>query len=249
MNVIVIDDEKRARNVLRVLLEEHCPEIDTIYEAEDLLSGVEKIKEYHPEIVFLDIEMPQHSGLEIVNFLDKEAFQFEIVFTTAYSEYAIKAFQLAAIDYILKPVRPSQVKEAVARATHFIGKSNINQKLEELKNEMQSEGFKKIALPVADGIRFEQIENIVVLEAEGMYTNITMKDGETIVISKPLKHFVNLLQDLSFFYKPHRSYFINLRFIKQYVRSDGGYVVMENGQSVSISKDNRDDFLELMRQL
>ncbi|RMB58595.1 DNA-binding response regulator [Dokdonia sinensis] len=247
MNVIIIDDEKRARNVLRVLLEEHCPEITTIYEAEDLRSGVALIKEHHPEIVFLDIEMPQHSGLEIVNFIDKDAFQFEIIFTTAYSEYAIKAFQLAAIDYILKPVRPSQVKTAVARAIQFIGKSNINQKLEELKNEMKSEGFKKIALPVADGIRFEQIEDIVVLEADGMYTNIAMRDGETIVISKPLKHFVNLLQDLPFFYKPHRSYLINIRFIKQYIKSDGGYVRMENGQSVSISKDNRDDFLALMQ--
>jgi two-component system LytT family response regulator len=249
MIAIIIDDEPKARNVLRVLLEENCPEVEAIFEAEDLLGGVALIKKEKPQLVFLDIEMPEHSGLEIVNFINKESFKFEIIFTTAYSEYAIKAFQLAAIDYILKPVRPSQVKQAVGRAIQFIGKSNINLKLDALKQGMQSASFKKIALPVADGIRFVSFDELVILEADGMYTKITMKDKSTIVISKPLKHFVDLLGSYPAFYKPHRSYLIHLKYIKQYVKSDGGYVIMETDHSVSIAKDKRDDFLKIMAGL
>ncbi|MFT5750698.1 MAG: two-component system LytT family response regulator [Flavobacteriales bacterium] len=249
MIAIIIDDEPKARSVLRVLLEENCPEVEVIYEAEDLLGGVALIKKEKPQLVFLDIEMPEHSGLEIVNFIDKESFKFEIIFTTAYSEYAIKAFQLAAIDYILKPVRPSQVKKAVGRAIQFIGKSNINLKLDALQQGIQSASFKKIALPVADGIRFVSFDELVILEADGMYTKIIMKDESTIVISKPLKHFVDLLDAYPAFYKPHRSYLIHLKYIKQYVKSDGGYVVMETDHSVSIAKDKREDFLEIMAGL
>jgi two-component system LytT family response regulator len=246
MIAIIIDDEPKARNVLRVLIEENCPEVNAIYEAEDLMSGVALIKEIKPQLVFLDIEMPEHSGLEIVNYVNKESFEFEIIFTTAYSEYAIKAFQLAAIDYILKPVRPSQVKQAVDRAVQFIGKSHVNLKLDALQQGMQSASFKKIALPVADGIRFVSFDDLVILEADGMYTKITMLDGSIIVISKPLKHFADLLESYPAFYKPHRSYMIHLKYIKQYVKSDGGYVIMETDHSVSIAKDKRDDFLKIM---
>lgn len=246
MIAVLIDDEPKARNVLRILLEENCPEIETIYEAEDLLSGVAIIKIQHPQLVFLDIEMPEHSGLEIVNYIDKDAFQFEIIFTTAYSEYAIKAFELAAIDYILKPLRPKQVRQAVARATKLIGKSHINKKLDALKEGVELASFKKIALPVSDGIRFVAISDLAILEADGMYTKITMKDATDIIISKPLKHFANLLIDFKMFYKPHRSYLINLKYIAQYVKSDGGYVVMETGNIVSISKDKKEEFLQLM---
>lgn len=249
MIAIIIDDEPKARNVLRVLIEENCPEVSAIYEAEDLMSGVALIKEIKPQLVFLDIEMPEHSGLEIVNYVNKESFEFEIIFTTAYSEYAIKAFQLAAIDYILKPVRPSQVKQAVDRAVQFIGKSHVNLKLDALQQGMQSASFKKIALPVADGIRFVSFDDLVILEADGMYTKITMLDGSIIVISKPLKHFADLLESYPAFYKPHRSYMIHLKYIKQYVKSDGGYVIMETDHSVSIAKDKRDDFLKIMASL
>jgi len=152
MKAIIIDDERKARNVLKILIEENCPKITAIFEAEDLLSGVDLIKKEQPNIVFLDIEMPEHSGLEILNFIEKEVFNFEIIFTTAYSEYAIQAFQLAAIDYLLKPVRPIQVKEAVDKAIKFIGSSQINIKLEELKKSLVSSNFNKIGLPFSDGI-------------------------------------------------------------------------------------------------
>lgn len=249
MNAIIIDDEPKARNLLRILIEENCPKITQIHEAGDLLSGVEIIRRETPSIVFLDIEMPEHSGLEILNFIEKDVNNFEIIFTTAYSEYAIQAFQLAAIDYLLKPVRPNQIKQAVEKAIEFMGKSQINTKLEELKTSLNQEQFDKIGLPVSDGIKFVNFKDIIMMEADGMYTKISTVDEAEILISKPLKHFVDLLKRIPLFYKPHRSYLINLKFIKQYVKSDGGYILMDNDKSVSISKDKKEEFLEIVNSI
>ncbi|MBV1924506.1 MAG: LytTR family DNA-binding domain-containing protein [Flavobacteriaceae bacterium] len=249
MKAIIIDDESKARNLLRILIEENCPKITQIFEASDLLSGVEIIKKETPNIVFLDIEMPEHSGLEILNFIEKDVLNFEIIFTTAYSEYAIQAFQLSAIDYLLKPVRPSQIKEAVDKAIQLIGKSQINTRLEELKNSLNSSNFNKIGLPVSDGIKFVSFDDIIMMEADGMYTKISTKTENEILISKPLKHFVDLLKNIPTFYKPHRSFLINLKYITQYVKSDGGYIVMDNGKGVSISKEKKEEFLNIVKTI
>lgn len=249
MKAIIIDDERKARSVLKILIEENCPKITEVFEAQDLLSGVELIKQERPNIVFLDIEMPEHSGLEILNFIEKEDFTLEIIFTTAYSEYAIQAFQLAAVDYLLKPVRPTQVKEAVDKAIKRIGSSQINMRLDELKKSLASSNFNKIGLPFSDGIKFVNFSDIIVLEADGMYTKITTSVTTEILVSKPLKHFVDLLKSHSEFYKPHRSFLINLNYIKEYIKKDGGYIIMDNDKSVSISKDKKEEFLTIVSNL
>lgn len=249
MKALIIDDEKKARQVLHILIEENCPKITQIFEAEDLLSGVELIKKEEPSIVFLDIEMPQHSGLEILNFIEKEVYNFEIIFTTAYSEYAIQAFQLSAIDYLLKPVRPSQVKDAVDKAVSFLGNTQINKRLSELKESLQNSNFKKIGLPNADGIKFVDFNDIISLEADGMYTKVSTLNDGTILVSKPLKFFVESLQKIKVFYRPHRSYLINLTHIKEYVKKDGGYILMGNNKAVSISKDKKEEFLTIVQNI
>jgi two-component system LytT family response regulator len=249
MKALIIDDEKKARQVLHILIEENCSKITEIFEAEDLLSGVELIKKKQPNIVFLDIEMPEHSGLEILNFIEKEVYNFEIIFTTAYSEYAIQAFQLSAIDYLLKPVRPSKVKEAVDKAIAFLSNSQINKRLTELKTSLQESNFKKIGLPNADGIKFVDFTDIITLEADGMYTKVsTLKEG-TILVSKPLKFFVDVLQKIKTFYRPHRSHLINLLYIKEYIKKDGGYILMENNKTVSISNDKKEEFLNIVQNI
>ena len=249
MKALIIDDEKKARQVLRILIEENCPKITEIYEADNLLSGVDLIKKESPNIVFLDIEMPEHSGLEILNFIEKEVYNFEIIFTTAYSEYAIEAFQLSAIDYLLKPVRPNQVKEAVDKALTFLGNSQINKRLSELKDSLQNSNFKKIGLPNADGVKFVNFNEIISLEADGMYTKVSTLKDATILVSKPLKFFVDLLQKINTFYRPHRSYLINLAYIKEYIKKDGGYILMENDKTISISKDKKDEFLMIVQNI
>ncbi|TDY14052.1 MULTISPECIES: LytR/AlgR family response regulator transcription factor [Flavobacteriaceae] len=249
MKALIIDDEKKARQVLQILVEENCPKITTILQADNLMFGVELIKQEAPNIVFLDIEMPEHSGLEILNFIEKEVHNFEIIFTTAYSEYAIQAFQLSAIDYLLKPVRPSQVKDAVDKAIKFLGNSQINKRLTELKSSLEDANFKKIGLPNSNGIKFVNFTDIIMLEADGMYTNVTTLSDGDILVSKPLKFFVDLLQNIKMFYRPHRSFLINLAFIKEYIKKDGGYIIMENDKSVSISNDKKEEFLTIVQSI
>jgi len=247
MKAVIIDDEEKARRLLRVLIEENCKNISSVYEASNLLDGVQLIKEIDPAIVFLDIEMPGHTGLEILDFINKEDFQFEIIFTTAYSEYAINAIQLSALDYLLKPVRASKLKEAVVKATEFLGRSKFNQKIDELKKVFESKSFKKIGLPVKDGVEFVAFNDIIMMEADGMYTKISTQTKGELLISKPLKYFVEILSKVAVFYKPHRSYLINLEHIQKYVKADGGYIVMENDKAVSISKDKTEEFIAVMQ--
>lgn len=249
MQALIIDDEPKARNLLKILIQENCSKIENISTAEDLLSGVELIKKEQPQIIFLDIEMPEHSGLEILDFIDKEHYNFEVVFTTAYSEYAIQAFELSAIDYLLKPIRVDKLQLAVEKAALSIGKSQVNIKIEELRKSLKSLNFKKIALPVADGIKFVDFEDIIMLKADGMYTNISLQSKDEILISKPLKHFVELLGSTPTFYKPHRSYLINLKYIQEYSKKDGGYIVMDNNETVSISKDKKEEFLTIVQSI
>lgn len=249
MEAIIIDDERKARSLLRILIEENCPKITSIIEAEDLLSGVALIKERKPQIVFLDIEMPEHSGLEILSFISREEVTFEIIFTTAYSEFAIKAFQLSAIDYLLKPLCAETVKEATEKAIQQIGKSDISLKLEELKKSLKTVNFNKIGLPFSDGFKFVNFDDIILFEADGMYTKVTTVKETEILVCKPLRHFVELLEIQPNFYKPHRSYLVNLKYIKEYIKKDGGYIVMDNNKSVSIANDKKEEFLIIIQNI
>ena len=150
MKAVIIDDESKARNLLRILLEENCPQIQQIEEAPDLPKGVALINKFHPDIVFLDIEMPGYSGVQILDFFTPEAITFQIIFTTAYSDYAIKAFELNAIDYLLKPLRDDQLEAAVKKAIDQIGKSKVSERLEELRNTLNVRNIRKIGLPISN---------------------------------------------------------------------------------------------------
>ena len=248
MKALIIDDEPKARQVLKILIAENCPELQVVASAEDLLSGIEMIKEHQPDIVFLDIEMPEHSGLEILDLMDGEV-NFRIIFTTAYNNYAVDAFKLSAIDYLLKPLRPEKLKDAVEKAIKNVKNNQINERLAELRRSLQDDTFTKIGLPYADGIKFVEFKNIICIKASGMYTAFSLTTEKMILVSKPLKHFADILEKLPNFYKPHRSYLINLHHIKEYVRSDGGYIVMENDNEVQLSKDKREEFLSIVKYI
>ena len=247
MKAIIIDDERKARNVLRILVNENCQEITEIIEAKNLVEGVEFIKKEKPNIVFLDIEMPGHSGLEILDFFETDIIDFEIIFTTAYNEYAIEAFHLSAIDYLLKPIRPTQLTEAVKKAIQKIGKSQISLRIDELNKSLKSSNFTKIGLPFAEGITFVNFDDIILLKADGSYTKVFML-SEEFLVSKPLKYFIEIIKS-NLFYQPHRSFFINLKFIKAYIKKDGGYILMDNGKSVSISNDKKKEFLDIIQSI
>lgn len=249
MKAVLIDDEQKARMLLHTILDEYCEEIDEVAMAPNLTEGVALIREKQPDIVFLDIEMPDYLGTQIIDFFEPEEMRFSIIFTTAHANYAIKAFEMNAVDYLLKPLRPKQVREAVQRAEAQQKQNNLAEQLSQLQGALSTQEFKKIGLPVADGILFVEIQEIIAIEADGMYTKVyTQNDGQQ-TISKPLKYFIDLLEDVPNFYRPHRSFFINLRFVKQFVRRDGNYILMDNDVIVSISRDKRDEFLDVLSGL
>ena len=246
MKALIIEDEPRARNLLRTILEESCPEITTIWEAEDLPSGVKVIHANQPELVFLDVEMPGYAGTQIMEFFDESQVNFQIIFTTAYSEYAIKAFEVSAISYLLKPLRHRQVREAVEKASSLHSSQQINSQLKELSFALNTLQFGKVGLPVSDGILFVKLENIYYFKASGMYTEVVTVNHGTQIISKPLKYFVEILEHNQLFFRIHRSYFINTQYIRQLVKRDGYHLIMDNDDVVTASKEKAQGLMQML---
>jgi two-component system LytT family response regulator len=193
--------------------------------------------------------MPNYSGLQLFDFITIDEVQFELVFTTAYSEYAIQAFEFSAIDYLLKPLRPNKVIHSIQKAKKALEQNQVQQRLTELKNTLASEKFNKLALPVEDGVRFIKIEDIYFCEADSMYTNFYLKGNEKILISKPLKYFTDLLENRELFYKTHRSYLVNLQYLQKIVKKEGTYIELENNHRIPVSKEKKEDLLQLINSL
>lgn len=249
MKVIIIDDENKARRLISTLLTENCPEISMQLEADDLETGVALIKEHQPDIVFLDIEMPKHSGLQIVDFFEPNEMNFQIIFVTAYNEYAIQAFKLSAVDYILKPVDILELKTAIEKAKKNIESKSINNRLDDLKKVFQQLSINKMVLEIPKGILFVSHDDIILFEADGMYTKVYMKNNESQLICKPMKHFVDQLEGKPIFYKPHRSFLVNLKYIKELSKKDGFHLIMENNKTIPIAKEKKDEFLQMIQDL
>ena len=246
MKIVVIDDELKARSLLKNVIGRLQDDHYEVFEADDLESGVAIIKREQPKLVFLDIEMPNEQGTEILNYFDASEVNFEIVFSTAYSDYALRAFEMNAIDYILKPIRPKKVLDVIKRVRETHNQQNIQERLQELKDSLSNGNFDKLGVPVKDGIRFVRLEDIIHLEADGMYTRIHLSGEPTLMVSKPLKFFGHLIERGKSFYRPHRSHIFNVRYLKQYVKKDGNYALLENDSVVPISKDKRDEFVSLI---
>ncbi|MBN2867154.1 MAG: response regulator transcription factor [Flavobacteriaceae bacterium] len=247
MKAIIIDDEKRARHLLSNLIKEHCPSISEIYEASDLKAGVDLIKTELPDVAFLDIEMPNQSGLDILEYFPNQI-DFKIIFVTAYNQYAIEAFKLSALDYLLKPVDITELKEAVLKAKEAVDTNNLSEQLNKLRDSLKQLSIDKIALEIPKGILFASHNDIIYFEADGMYTNVQLVEGKQKTICKPLKHFVEQLSKNAMYFKCHRSYLINLKYVEELVKDDGDYLLMSNQKRIPISKSKRDQFLEVVKE-
>ena len=249
MNVLIIDDENKARTLLEHLIRKECPEIDIIFQASNLETGVQILKEKKPEIVFLDIEMPKHSGLEILDFFENETVDFQIIFSTAYNQYAVEAFKISAIDYLLKPIDANELRNATEKAIEAIQKNSKNHILTDLKNAFQQLSINKLALEIPKGILFADHDDLILFEADGMYTKVYFKDNKTELICKPIKHFVEQLEKTTIFYKPHRSYLVNLKHIKELSKKDGYHLIMQNNKTIPIAKDKKEEFVKIIQEV
>ncbi|MGQ0740136.1 MAG: LytR/AlgR family response regulator transcription factor [Bacteroidota bacterium] len=238
---IIIDDEQKGIIALKQKLIDYCPGIELAGEANSGREGIQLIEQLHPDIVFLDIEMPGMDGFEMLKKIS--ARNFHIIFTTAYDHYAIKAIKFAAFDYLLKPVDIEELKQAVEKIANTRPQSQVK-KLEVLEqNLFTSPALNKIAIPTLEGLLFFDLKDITYLEAHSNYTEIHFINHQKLVASRNLKEFEELLPS-DMFFRPHHSHIINLNFIKRYIRGDGGQIELQNGTRVSVSRRKKEEFLK-----
>jgi two-component system LytT family response regulator len=235
MKAIIIDDETKARQLLEAMLVELCPDVEVLSSCNNLSSGVKAIKLFKPDVVFLDIEMPGHSGLQLLDFLVEEEITFDIVFVTAYNEYAINAFKLEAIDYLLKPVDAEQLIQAVERCKRKRQKDFDKYQL--LKHRFSSSNQEKLAISQLDGVLLVPHQNILYLEGDGSYTKVVCRDSSVYTASRNLKYFEGVLSTNEDFFRCHKSYIINLSQVVGLTRGDRVTAkLMDTEVSVSIDK-------------
>lgn len=243
VHCIIIDDEVNCIEMLEWLLKTYCPDvaIDALCDSGE--KGIEAINKFKPDVVFLDIEMPRMNGFDMLEKFDK--LFFDVVFTTAYNKFAIKAFNYSALNYLLKPVDPEDLQKTIKRIDEkksSTSKEQLNILLQNIKNISQP--VQRIALSTSDGLIFVETKDIMYCQAESNYTNVKLTNGKKILVAKTLKDIDETLSGKDFF-RLHNSYLININQIKKFVRGDGGYVVMNDDTEITISRSRRDEFFDM----
>lgn len=239
---IVVDDELKSRESLKKMLLTFCEGVDVLATCQNVAEGLEAIAQYKPDVVFLDVQMQGETGFDLLTKL--KSIDFEVIFTTAYSEYAIKAIQFSAIGYLLKPIDINELQSAVERVK---GKQegSIVERMQQLLQNVKTTNHEnyKMALPTAEGLTFIKVSEIMYLKASGNYTEIYMTNGHKHLVSRNLKEYEDMLSEQNFF-RIHHSSLINVNFIQSYVRGEGGYVIMNDNSSLDVSRRKKEAFLE-----
>lgn len=245
MKAIIIEDEKRAQIYLKGVINQVAPEIEVVAICDDLPSGVLAIRKFQPEIVFLDIEMPKYNGLEIVNFFGKDEIQFNIIFTTAYNQYAIQAFKTSALDYLLKPIDPEELKETIERYKQK--QLTTFHKLQVAKLRLSH--TEKIAIPDGNNLIMIEVNEILYLKADSNYTDIHLTNGKKYTTSRILKNFEGTLSSYSQFFRCHKSYIVNILHTLKFSKANGGTVILKNDVEIPISIEKTDTFLKAFKKI
>jgi two-component system LytT family response regulator len=243
---ILIDDELHCTETLQEKLKLYCPLIEVINIYNDPLLALEALQKSQPDIVFLDVEMPHLNGFGLLEKLG--AINFEIVFTTAYDQFALQAFKMSAFDYLLKPIEKEDLIKCVEKLKERKTKPITNDQMQILMQHMHhaAQADKaKIAIPSLDGLEFFYVKEIIYLEAQSNYCRIHIQTGKPILVTKTLKDFEAILIPYQFF-RIHHSYLINLAYVKKYIRGEGGTVMMENGQELDVSRRKKEDFIKAL---
>jgi two-component system LytT family response regulator len=240
----LIDDERNALEMMEWLLLTYCPQVEILAMCNSAQQGIEAIHEFKPDVIFLDIEMPRMNGFDMLEQFDK--LFFDVVFCTAYDQFAIKAFKYSALNYLLKPVDPDDLKATIARIED---KKSVptREQFQLLMQHIHQPGKttpQRIALTTNDGMIFVPTTDIIYCEAESNYTTVVLVGGKKVVVSKVLKDIDEALSGPDFC-RVHSSFLINVNRIRKYVRGDGGYLIMDDDTNISISRNRRQEFMEL----
>lgn len=246
IKAVIIDDERNSIEMLEWLITTYCPEVQILALCQSGEEGIQAIKQHKPEVIFLDIEMPKMNGFDMLEtFKDID---FEIVFTTAYDKFAVRAFRYSALNYLLKPIDPDDLKATIGRLKEK--KSTPSREQMELLFQnliARNNPVERIALSTNDGLIFVQTKNIAYCKAESNYTHVVMADGQKILVAKTLKEIDETLSGKDFF-RVHNSYLVNINHITKFVRGDGGYILMPDKTEIIIARSKRDEFFQLFHR-
>lgn len=241
MRAVMIDDEKNCRVSLRNNLREYCPAIEIVGEADGVTTGISLIKEIKPEVIFLDIQMIDGNGFDVLDAFDQ--IDFKIIFVTAFDNYAIKAFNYSAVHYLLKPVHPNDLKEAVERTHELIGDGN--DQLDKLKDQYNSGEFKEITLLASQGYQNILLDNIIFIEGENNYSRFYLTDGKKIIVTKTLKSYENMLPEEEFV-RTHKSFILNVNHFRRFDPTTMEVTTL-NDHVINVSRRNKARFVELLK--
>jgi two-component system LytT family response regulator len=240
---IIIDDERNSRDSLQKKILQYCKDLEIVAICENGEEGLEKIELLQPDIVFLDVEMPRMNGFTMLQQLKTR--QFELIFTTAYDHYAIRAIRFSALDYLVKPIEAEDLRQAVERAfekkRHAASNPRIDTLLHNLREEKNSQ--QKIVFSSLEGFQFVKVEKIIYLEAKSNYTEVYLDDEPKLTISKTLKDFEELLSP-AIFIRIHHSWIINKNHIRKYIKGEGGQVIMSNGKILDVARRRKEEFVK-----
>lgn len=239
IKAIIIDDEANNIENLQHIIKEYCPEVEVVATARNANDGLMVISQHNPDLLFLDIQMPQRSGFDLLEAIQQ--IDFEVIFITAYDKYGIRAIKFSALDYLLKPINIDEFKAAVAKAKKKIESKKHNLSIENLLHYIKAGNttVPKIALPTLKEIMYVKVTDIVRCEASNSYTLFYLQNGEQVLVCKTLKEFVDLLKPYHFI-RSHQSHLVNVNFVKSYLSEDGGTLLLISGQKVPISRQNRE---------
>ena len=242
IRAVIIDDEQESRNAISNILKNFCDGVTVVGQAENVNGGVKVISEEKPDVIFLDIQMPDGTGFDLLERTKGQNYQ--VIFVTAYDRFALKAIKFSALDYLLKPVDPQQLIDAVNKIKEpGLDVESITHKIQTLLRNKN--GFERITLPTFEGFRFINIKDIIRCEADNNYTNFYLNSGEKILVTKTLKEYDDTLSGLDFV-RVHQSHLVNIKFVDRYIKGDGGTIVMADGSEVDVSRRRKDEFLKKM---
>jgi len=246
LNCLILDDESRNAQLLKKMLAAYCPQVQVLATESDPLKGISLITALQPQLVFLDVEMPHLNGFEILKQL--EPVNFEVIFVTAYSHYAIEAFEHHAVGYLTKPINTEKLVSAVNAAAERIQQRSFSKNLFSLiENTNKQTQVQKIPLSTSNGLVFVKMTDIMYCESSGNYTSFYLDDGKIILVSRQLGEYEKLLPDNDFT-RIHDKYIINLAYIKEYIKGSGGDIVLENGKELPVASRRKEDFLSIFEK-
>lgn len=244
IRAVIVDDEQEGRNTLNNMLGSFCKQIEIVGTAENVSKGVAIVRKTKPDLIFLDIQMPDGTGFDMLEQVND--INFRVIFVTAYDQYALKAIKFSALDYLLKPVEPQQLIDAVLKVKD--SDSDFGMISKQISTLFRNKnGFERITLPTFEGIRFIVLKDIIRCEADNNYTNFFLSSGEKVLVTRTLKEYDEALSGLDFI-RVHQSHLVNSKYIDRYIKGEGGSVIMTDGSHVEVSRRRKEEFLRKMTE-